>query len=162
MGYDQATWSGFAGTLGAIAGALAGLLFVAVSIKSELLSASRNLSSRAAQSLCLFMTNVVVALIVAAPRPRVALGVELLLLAVSSGLLMLVLDRRAGHAAEKSVTRYLERFSPNTLTPLLIGVGGVTLLLQAGGGLYWLIAAAVASLLGGVVGSWLFLVKLSR
>ena len=78
------------------------------------------------------------------PQPRVALGVELLLLAVSSGLLMLILDRRAGHAAEKSILRYLERFSPNTLTPLLIGVGGVTLLLQARGGLYWLLAAAVA------------------
>ena len=46
MGYDQSLWSGFAGTLEAVADALAGLSFVAVSIKSELLSASRNLTSR--------------------------------------------------------------------------------------------------------------------
>ena len=161
MGYDQAAWAGFAGTLGAVAAALAGLLFVAVSIKSDVLSASRNLSSRAAQSLCLFMTNVVLALIVATPQSSLALGVELLLLAVSSGGLMLVLDRRAGHAPAMSVTRYVERFSPNTLTPLLIGVGGVTLLLRAGGGLYWVLAAAVASLLAGVVSAWLVLVKLT-
>src|SRR5262245_48611826 len=86
---------------------------------------------------------------------------ELLALAVASALLMLVLDRRAGHATRKSVIGYLERFSPNTLTPLLIGIGGVTLLVHAGGGLYWLLAAAVASLLGGVVSAWLFLAKVT-
>jgi hypothetical protein len=32
---------------------------------------------------------------------------------------------------------------------------------QAGGGLYWLIPAAVASLLGGVVNAWLFLVTMA-
>ena len=134
---------------------------VLVSIKSDLLSASRNLASRAAQSLCLFMTAVLLTLLVSPPQPRVALGVELLLLAVSWGLLMVILDRRAGHAPAKSVTAYLERFSPNALTPLLISVGGITLLVHAGGGLYWLLAAAVASLLGGVVSAWLFLVKIT-
>jgi len=99
--------------LGAIAGALTGLLFVAVSIKSDLLTASPNLSSRAAQSLCLFMTAVLIALLIASPQPRVALGVELLLLAVSSGLLMLILNRRAGHANAKSVIGYWERISPS-------------------------------------------------
>jgi hypothetical protein len=112
MGYDPIAWSGFAATLGAIAGALTGLLFVAVSIKSDLVSASRNLSSRAAQSLCLFVTAALTALFLAPPQPRVALAVELLLLALSSALLMLILDRRAGRVPAKSVTRYLERFSP--------------------------------------------------
>ena len=37
----------------------------------------------------------------------------------------------------------------------------LTFLLAAGGGLYWLIPAAVASLLGGVVNAWLFLVKVT-
>jgi hypothetical protein len=147
--------------LGAIAGALTGLLFVAVSIKSDLLSASRNLSSRAAQSLCLFITAVLIALIVAAPQPRTALGVELLLLAILCGLVMFVLDRRAGHATAQSVTALLERFSPNTVTPVLTGGGGITLLAHAGGGLYGLLPAAVASPLGGVVSAWLFLVRVT-
>ena len=43
----------------------------------------------------------------------------------------------------------------------LAAVAGVTFLLTAGGGLYWLIPAAVASLLGGVVNAWLFLVKVT-
>jgi hypothetical protein len=42
---------------------------------------------------------------------------------------------------------------------VLVGVAGLTVLLEAGSGLYWLIPAAVASLPGGVVNAWLFLVK---
>ena len=82
-------------------------------------------------------------------------------MAVASGTLLLILDRRAGHGSNQEVTRDIERFSPNALTTVLIGVGGLTLLVKAGGGLYWLIPAAVASLAGGVVNAWLFLVGLT-
>lgn len=57
--------------------------------------------------------------------------------------------------------RFIESFSPNAITTVLVGVAGLTFLLKVGGGLYWLIPAAVASLLGGVVNAWLFLVKLT-
>ena len=59
------------------------------------------------------------------------------------------------------MARFVERFSPNTITAVLVAVAGFTFLLKAGGGLYWLIPAAVASLLGGVVSAWLFLVKVT-
>jgi len=36
-----------------------------------------------------------------------------------------------------------------------------TFLLKEGGGLYWLIPAAVASVLDGVVNAWLFLVRVT-
>jgi hypothetical protein len=71
------------------------------------------------------------------------------------------LDRRADHGADQDAARYIERFSPNTITAVLVGVAGFTFLLEAGGGLYWLIPAAVASLLGGAVNAWLFLVKVT-
>jgi len=41
-------------------------------------------------------------------------------------------------------------FSPNTITAVLVGVAGLTFLVKAGSGLYWLIPAAVASLAGAV------------
>jgi len=47
------------------------------------------------------------------------------------------------------------------ITAALVGVAGVTFLVKAGGGLYWLIPAAMASLLGGVVNAWLFLIKVT-
>jgi hypothetical protein len=154
-------WLSFGEALGAVAGALVGLLFVAVSVKSDVLAASRSLSSRAAQTLVLFMTSVLVAVLLVAPQPTAALGSELLAVAVVSGAALLILDRRAGHDSDQGVARFIERFSPNAITAVLVGVAGLTFLLKAGGGLYWLIPAAVASLLGGVVNAWLFLVKLT-
>ena len=59
------------------------------------------------------------------------------------------------------MARSVERFSPNTICAVLAGVAGLTFLLKARGGLYWLIPAAVASLLGGVINAWLVLVRVT-
>lgn len=44
---------------------------------------------------------------------------------------------------------------------MLVGIAGLTFLVKTGGGLYWLIPAAMASLVGGVINAWLFLVKVT-
>ena len=161
MGYATGAWVSFGEALAAVAGALTGLLFVAVSVKSDVLAASRRLRSRAAQTLVLFMTSVLVAVLLVAPQPAAALGSGLLVVAVVSGATLIILDRRAGHASGQGAIRYIEKFSPNMVTALLVGVAGLTFLLKEGGGLYWLIPAAAASVLGGVVNAWLFLVSVS-
>jgi hypothetical protein len=159
VGYVPGAWATFGGALAAVSGALTGLLFVAVSVKGTALSESHALSSRAAQTLVLFMTSVLTALALVAPQPSTAIGAELVALAVVGGIVLLILDRRAGHAREPGWARAVERFSPNTVTAILVGVAGVTLLVGAGGGLFWLIPSVAASLVGGVVNAWLFLVR---
>jgi hypothetical protein len=161
VGYAPAMWVSFGEALAAVSGALTGLLFVALSVKSDVLAASRRLASRAAQTLVLFMTSVLAAIFLVVPQPSAALGAELLAVAVASGAALLVLDRRAGRDAGHGVARYVERFSPNTITAVLVAVAGITFLVKAGGGLYWLIPATVASLVGGVVNAWLFLARLT-
>jgi hypothetical protein len=161
VGYATAMWLSFGEALAAVAGALTGLLFVAVSVKSGVLAGSLSLRSRAAQTLVLFMTSVLIAVLLVAPQPRAALGSELLAVAAVSGTALLILDRRAGHGSDQRVVRYIEKYSPNMITAVLVGVAGLTFLLKAGGGLYWLIPGAVASVLGGVINAWLFLVKVA-
>ena len=119
MGYVPAAWGSFGGALAAVAGALTGLLFVALSVKGTALSGSRALSSRAAQTLVLFMTSVMIAVVVVAPQPAAAVGSELLALAVLAGAALLILGQRAGQAHEPGVPRFVERYSPNTITAIL-------------------------------------------
>jgi hypothetical protein len=159
VGYLPGVWHDFGVTIGSLAGALTGLLFVAVSIKSDTLSKSVSLRSRAAQTLVLFMTSALAAIVLVAPQPGDALGGELVALAAVSGVALYVLDRRGGHDQTSRVARYIERASPNAITQVLFGIAGITFLISAGGGLYWLIPAAVFSLVGGVINAWLFLVR---
>jgi modulator of FtsH protease len=152
-------WHDFGLTVGGLAGALTGLLFVAVSIKSDTMAKSLNLRSRAAQTLVLLMTPALTAIVLLAAQPAGALGGEVIALAALSGATLYVLDRRGGHSQTSGVARYIELASPNAITSVLFGVAGITFLVTAGGGLYWLIPATVFGLVGGVINAWLFLVN---
>jgi hypothetical protein len=159
VGYTVNSWVDFGVAVAGCAGALVGLLFVAVSIRSSAVSASLNLRSRAAETLVLFMTSVVVSIVLVAPQSGAALGGELLAWAFLSGTLYLILDRRAGRGATNRAARYVERFSPNVATSVLLAIAGATFLAKRGGGLYWLLPTMAGSLLGGVVNAWFFLVS---
>jgi hypothetical protein len=78
VGYLPGMWRDFGVTAGGLAGALTELLFVAVSIKSDTLAKSGSLRSRAAQTLVLFMTTALAAVVLVAPQPGGALGGELI------------------------------------------------------------------------------------
>jgi hypothetical protein len=105
-----------------LAGTLTGLLFVGVSIKSGELAKSRSLSSRAEQTLVLFMTSALAAILLVAPQPGLALGSELLTLAVVSGAALVILDRRGRVQPESGVARYIGRSSPTWLPPCSSGL----------------------------------------
>jgi hypothetical protein len=107
VGYSNAPWASFGEALAAVAGALTGLLFVALSVNSDALAASRSLRARATQTLVLFMTSVLVAVLLVAPQPAAGLGAELLAVAVVSGTGLLILDRRAGRGSDQEVARHL-------------------------------------------------------
>src|SRR5262245_17267297 len=130
--YMVSGWDNFGVAVAGVAGALVGLLFVAVSVRTSAVSTSRSLSSRAAETLVLFMTSVVVALVLVAPQPDVALGLELLGWAVLSAVLMVILDRRAGRRSASHAARYVEPFSPNIVTAVLPAIAGPPFLAKHG------------------------------
>jgi hypothetical protein len=159
VAYLPGMWHDFGAAVATLTGALTGLLFVAVSIKSEALARARGLASRAAQTLVLFMTSAIAAILIVTPQPRLAIGAELIAVSAVSGAALFIFDRRAGHNPQSRLERYLEVASPNLVTDVLVGIAGLTLMLQAGGGLYWMIPAVLASLISGVINAWLFLLK---
>jgi hypothetical protein len=69
-GLDPAAWSDFAVAVAGAAAALSGLLFVAVSINLSRILAFSNLPARAAQTLIMLVTPLVVSLLVLIPAQR--------------------------------------------------------------------------------------------
>jgi hypothetical protein len=156
-------WETFAVIAGGAAGALVGLLFVAVSIRVSSIAASAELRNRAAQTLGLFVTVLLIAVLLAVPgQPIRVLGVELVVLAVVTATALEILDRRArSERSGQSVARILDAIAPNAVTCALLVAAGVVLLVGVHAGLYVLIAPVVAALVGGIVSAWLLLVRVT-
>jgi hypothetical protein len=82
------SWDTFAVVIGSAAGALIGLLFVSVSIRIDVISASPDFRSRGAATLSLFMSVLVVAILLVVPARKLGVGAELFVLAAGLGALL--------------------------------------------------------------------------
>jgi len=111
-------WGTFAAISGAAAAALIGLLFVAVSIRIAPIAQSQELRNRAAQTLSLFGTVLIISVLLAIPGQGYrTLGAELVVLAVITGAGLYILSRRAkGDRSNQAITPILEAVSPNTVS----------------------------------------------
>ena len=89
-------WATFATVVGAAAASLTGLLFVAVSIRIDVIAPSPELRNRAAQTLLLFATALFVSIALAIPdQAHGPLAGEVIALGGIAGAGMIALDRRA-------------------------------------------------------------------
>ena len=173
-------WDNFATVTGSAAGALTGLLFVAVSLNRDRIVGHAGLRSEAAQTLVLFLVGLLLAVLLVIPGMSArTLGVVLVAVALVSGAAQVILGRakpRPGPdeprgrprsqdekrarlsylSAEDQLYRLLDAVSPNLISTLCITIAGC-LQLAGGDGLYWLAAAVVLTLGGGVINAWLFL-----
>jgi hypothetical protein len=92
-------------------------LFVAVSIRIAYIARSQELRNRAAQTLSLFGTVLIISVLIAIPRQAYrTLGAELVVLAVITGIGFYILDRRA---KGESIYRKVEKPRPQFKTELL-------------------------------------------
>jgi len=155
-------WGNFAVVMGAATAALLGLLFVAVSIRVDTIAPSAELRNRAAQTMTLLLTGLLATALLAVPGQRTwALGAEYLVLAVVVAGVAVLLDRRAGSPSSSGIAHVLDSINPTFVTCSLLVVTGVVLILGHEDGLYVLVPALIAVLVGGVVNAWLILVRLT-
>jgi hypothetical protein len=120
-------WSTFAQVAATAAASRIGLLFVAVSIRIDVIARSQELRKRAAQTLSLFGTVLLTAILIAIPGQATdALGAELTALAVIAGGGLSVLHRRAqADASRQAIGKTLEMITPTTIVSTLLLVSGV-------------------------------------
>ncbi len=163
-------WSSFAEVAGAAAAGLTGLLFVAVSIRIDVIAKSQELRNRAAQTLALFVTVLFIAILLTIPGQSFRLlGAELLALAAIIGGAMIVLDRRArvgpdAHdATEHALASLLDAVAPNAITCMLLVIAGFLLVFGLRtAGLDVLVLPVLVGLSGGVTSAWLLLTKIPQ
>jgi hypothetical protein len=157
-------WDTFAEICGAGAATLAGLLFVAVSIRVASIARSQELRNRAAQTLSLFAIVLIVSALIAIPGQAYrALGVELVVLALIAGTGLHILDRRAkGEKSSQAIGPALEAVTPTTITSVLLLAAGIVLVLGVHAGLYVLVGPIFVALAGGLTSAWLFLTKITE
>lgn len=154
-------WGEFAVIIGGAAAALVGLLFVAVSIRADVIARSKALRSRLAQILTIFLGVLGSSIMVSLPNPaKWLLGIELIAVALMVGAALIVLDHRAERGSDRgSLEKVLDRINPNVTTAVLIGMSGLALVLRFEGALFLLALAALVGFVGGAIGAWLVLVR---
>ena len=161
--YDPSEWSDlFVATAGASA-ALAGLVFVAVSINIERILKFEGLPERALETLLLLLGVLLVSLVGLIPgQSHAALGAELLFVALAIGVVVWRLPTKSSDPSGDVRSRVRARWAlrVTALVPLLVGGAGV--LLEAGGGLYWIAAGIVFAFVAAVASAWVLLVEILR
>jgi modulator of FtsH protease len=162
--YNPAYWFTFFSAEVSASAALTGLIFVAVSINLSRILEMHSLVSRSAKAL-VALTGILLAstLCMASGQPVAALGCELFFLGALVWISTTLLQHSASH--KNPYIKASQRFGQVLLTqfsavPLI--AAGVSLLLRIGGGLYWLVAAAVFSFIAALFDAWVLLIEIQR
>lgn len=162
MGYDVEGWHDlFVASAGAAA-ALAGLVFVAVSINIDNILKFAWLPARAFRTVALLIVVLIAAIFALVPQSTDALGAELLALGLAACALLVCLWAR--NQPDRAVTHRgsVGEVMPDILGTVPFAIAGVTLLAGTGGGLYWALAGVVIATVGAVLNAWVLLVEIRR
>ena len=161
--YDASEWTDlFVASAGASA-ALAGLVFVAVSINVDRILKFEGLPDRALETVLMLVSVVLVSIVGLIPgQSTTALGAEILALGLAFGLVIARLARRSLPHGPHPRAWLISRLGVAAAATLPMIVAGASLLAEAGGGLYWLVAGMVFAIVGAVANAWVLLIEILR
>ena len=145
--------------------ALGGLLFVAVSINLDRIVALRSLPGAALGAIVLLVAVLMVSMVALVPgQARWMLATEVLVVGISAWSIMTAIWMRTLRAPVPDQPRFLPVISVvvTQAATLPMVVAGVSLLLGAGGGLYWVVPGVTFCLLVAIANAWVLLVEVVR
>jgi hypothetical protein len=162
--YNPAGWSSFFSAQVSASAALAGLIFVAVSINLDKVIAGQQLIARSAQALSTLTGVLLASTCCLVPgQPVVVLGSELVGLALAIWLASTFLQYRASYKnpyVSRSQKILLTLLTQTATLPFI--AAGVSLLMLRGGGLYWMLPGAVFSFMVALLDAWVLLIEIQR
>jgi hypothetical protein len=163
VAYDPSEWSElFVATAGASA-ALAGLVFVAISINITRILEYKGLPERGLETVLLLLGVLVVSVIGLIPgQGHVALGIELLVVSIGLGIIITQLPTVHGTSGQDPRAWFWGRATVRVAGTVPLVVGGVDILFEFGGGLYWVAAGMILAIVGAVANAWVLLVEILR
>ena len=161
--YDAREWTDFLVACAGGSAALAGLVFVAVSINVDRILQLPGLPERALATVLLLLSVVLTSLIGLIPgRSSTALAVEWLGVGLVFLALIFALTRRstAGHELRRQYALSRSLLAALGTVPVLLGA--VSLLAEAGGGICWVAVGVLLATAGPVANAWMLLIEILR
>jgi modulator of FtsH protease len=156
-------WHDFFAAQAGAGAALTGLVFVAISINLQRVLSTRAVQGRAVEALTLLVSLLIVGLLALIPEQgEKALGIEMILFGALLACVLIWVGFGAEKAGGATRGQYLLRLTLGQLASLPLVAGGISMLVEDGGGLYWLAGAAIAAIVAGLIGAWVLLVEILR
>ncbi len=162
MGYDTEQWHDLFVAAAGAGAALAGLVFVAISINIDRILKLPGVPERAFQTVLVLLGVVVVCICGLIPQDISTLGIEVLSTGVLLSAGLVILGRTVIRAVRGHLDWMISRLALVVPGAVLYLVAGITLLVGAGGGLYWVVAGLLAGVMAGVLNGWVLLVEILR
>ncbi|HTW23888.1 MAG TPA: hypothetical protein VMD78_09820 [Candidatus Baltobacteraceae bacterium] len=158
-------WNDFFVAAAGGSAALAGLVFVALSVNIRNIIQSPHLPPRAAAAIGTLILILVCSMAALMPQPERALGIEVIVFSLYACWLQIV---SAHHGFRARVE--LQRPRWESILNAVLGqvqvlpfvIGGVLLLMQTSSGLYWIAAGCMATFVFSVLNAWVLLVEILR
>lgn len=161
--FVPAEWTSFFIATAGAAAALAGLLFVALSINLARIMSFPSLPGRAGETITILMEALLASAFALVPGQSTRLlGVELLVLGAIGLAVTVRLQLRTRSATDPGRTYLALRVAYVQAGTLPVVVGGISLIAGGGGGLYWIGLGVLLLFVASVWNAWVLLVEILR